>query len=750
MLSGEGWYGCHSNETVVMVKAFGKNTMPAGNRLVLAHLLAALILTFVLRMSLPAVRYIYYPLFVAAVVYHLVRRPAAARLRTLFRRQVIYLLLLAVLTGAAFYHSAFLRPYTEVVNGIQLAVIFVILFIHLQDEGQWDGFKKAFLYQLFVFALITAAAGLGRLLLIILSGDFVPDTGESLISTASDYNFYALTLLYGLLIGVYKLLYEKKGGRGRLFFYNLSMALLSLALVLTPSRRGILLFVLLVAVVLILRLMAVWRGSGFFVPRIRRLDPLLLAFLVAVILLRVFFFHTPHRVKEHLLLKTGLYRIELRSRTTNAYRLYAGMLGSKPGFREAYNILWKNGGKNDGSPPKDGASYLHDRVSSPHDRETKGDPPRLISQSFREGMGDFKPTGQGQVRIIPGQDTGGAGFLAIRAGSEGEGVGTRFFVDTGDTIRVSAWVRVIRWSPNLGVSFPGPDNQKLQYLRPDKGWEGDGQWHRVSTTTGYDVFGALPLRVGGGGPGQQNSLSCWRDLQVSRITGAEKQHRHDSIKKGDELVLASMAGMEIDRRVPPLKNHAGSRQEGQKTGPNITGGEGLFGSSALKQWLLEDPDEQVMNEWRRNQQMIHDQPADTTGLYPDTRIGRWRLAKDIFSGYDLTARLMGKGFAWLPLYGEVFYGDTKRYDYPHNPLISALLYSGVLGALLYLGYLGTALLLYIRYARREGVFMVFFLVTAVFVSVSGNSHFSVPAFAFFAQLPFFFSLISHRRKVRDA
>jgi len=740
----------------MVVKTFEKNTMLDRNRLLLAHLLAALILTFVLRMSLPAVRYVYYPLFVVAVVYHLVRKPEATRLRHLFRRQVIYLLLLAVLTAAAFYHSAFLRPYTEVVNGIQLAVIFVILFVHIQDEGQWDGFKKAFLYQLFVFALIIAAAGLGRLLLTILSGDFVPDTGESLVSTASDYNFYALTLLYGLLIGVYKLLYEKKGGRGRLVLYNLSMALLSLALVLTPSRRGILLFVLLVAVVLILRLMAIWRGGGLLSPRMRRLDPLLLTFLVAVILLRVFFFHTPHRVKEHVLLTTGLYRIELRSRTTNAYRLYAGMLGSKPGFREAYNILWKNGGKSDGSPPKDGASYPqdqasfpHDGTSSPHDREAKGDTPMLIRQAFRKGMGDFKPTGQGGVRIIPGQNTGGTGFLVIRAGSERDGVDTHFFVDTGDTIRVSAWVRVIRWSPNLAVSFPGPDNEKLQYLRPDKGWEGDGQWHRLTTTTGYDVFGALPLRIGGGGPGQQNSLSCWRDLQVSRITGAEKQHIHDSIKKGDVVVHASMAGMEIDRRVPPLKNHAGSRQEGRKSGATTTVAKGLFGSSALKQWLLEESDERVMDEWQCNQQVIHDQPYDTTGPYPDTRIGRWHLAKDIFTGYDPAARLLGKGFAWLPLYGEVFYGNTGRYDYPHNPLISALLYSGILGAMLYLGYLGTALLFYIRHARREGVFMVFFLVTAVFVSVSGNSHFSVPAFAFFAQLPFFFSLISHRRKVRD-
>lgn len=741
----------------MVVKTFEKDTMLNRNRLVLAHLLAAVILTFVLRMSLPAVRYIYYPLFVAAVVYHLVRRPEAARLRKLFRRLVIYLLLLAGLTGAALYHSAFLRPYTEAVNGIQLAVIFFILFVHIQDEGQWTAFKKAFLYQLFVFALITAAVGLGRLFLTFLSGDFVPDTGESLISTASDYNFYALTLLYGLLIGVYKLLYEKKGGRGRLFFYNLSMALLSLALVLTPSRRGILLLVVLVAVVLILRLMAIWRGGGFFAQRIRRLDPLLLAFLVAVILLHVFFFHTPHRVKEDLLLKTGLYRLELRSRTTNAYRLYAGMLGSKPGFREAYNILWKNGGKSDGSPPKDRASYhhdrvssVHDRVSSTHDRETKGDPPMLISQSFREGMGDFKPTGRGRVRIIPGQNTGGTGFLAIRAGSEGDGVGTRFFVDTGDTIRVSAWVKVIRWSPNLAVRFPGPDNQKMQYLRPDKGWERDGQWHRVSTTTGYDVFGALPLHIGGGGPGQQNSLSCWRDLQVRRITDAEKQHTHDSIKKGDVVVHASMAGMEIDRRVPSLKDHADNRKEGQKTRVAATGGEGWFGSSALKQWLLEDPGERVMDEWRSNQQMIHDQRADTTGPYPDTRIGRWLLARDIFYGYDLAARLLGKGFAWLPLYGEVFYGNTGRYDYPHNPLISALLYSGFLGAMLYLGYLAMALLFYVRYARREGLFMVFFLVTAVFVSVSGNSHFSVPAFAFFTQLPFFFSLIHHRRKVRGA
>jgi len=132
----------------------------------------------------------------------------------------------------------------------------------------------------------------------------------------------------------------------------------------------------------------------------------------------------------------------------------------------------------------------------------------------------------------------------------------------------------------------------------------------------------------------------------------------------------------------------------------------------------------------------------------DSRFARWRLARAIYRNYTPAQKMVGAGFSYLPVYGRVFYDSPRKYDYPHNPLISAFLYSGWIGGICYLATLLAALFLYIRYLKREGLFFVLFLLTGLFVSISGNSHFSVPAFAFFTQWPFFIATKSLIARLR--
>jgi len=672
------------------------------------HLLGALILTFILRMSLPQVRYVYYPLFIFWIVVFLLSKPDGAILKRIVRRLIPYWLLLGLFLAASLYHTAFLRPYIEIFNGLELAAILIILLYHTGDGKRWSRFREVLIRQFFILAVITALVGLGRLVFVMMGGNLSVAEGESVVSVASDYNFFVLTLLYGLILGTYLLYFHRKPGYGRMLLYNAAMLALVTGIVLVPSRRGAIILVFILVVWILTRLMALFAGRSSRVARIRRLDYLLAAVLTAMVALNIFLFHTSHRFKQDFLIRTGLYTMDLRSRITDAWCRYGRMVDRDIEFREAYRRLWMNGKKQ------------QERV--------------LVDQSFINDMGEFRKQGSPGLKIVsPSQ---GMGCLAIRAAEPQQGATRAFYVDVGDTIEVTAMVRVIKWSRHLTMGLPDRDNSKRVYARPKREWEADGQWHPLRIRVVYDVFGSLPLWVGGGSSPDSSSLSCWTRVQVRRMGSGSKKHKNSAQTLIGNRELPEFSDARIARLVPPptIGKKAGEKKLAGKQirKKHVETGISTFLPQGLENALLRDfPDSQMLDSLM----------SPLKGPFPDNRSGRWKLAAQIFDHYSFAEKFYGKGLTWLPVYGEVFSNNPRYYDYPHNPLISTVLYSGVIGGLLYLAYLFCSLILYFRYRRQHTLFLVLFLLTGIFISVSGNSHFSVPAFVFFAQLPFFFSYI---------
>jgi hypothetical protein len=116
-----------------------------------------------------------------------------------------------------------------------------------------------------------------------------------------------------------------------------------------------------------------------------------------------------------------------------------------------------------------------------------------------------------------------------------------------------------------------------------------------------------------------------------------------------------------------------------------------------------------------------------SGFGFSSRISRWNLAFDLLNGPTV---IIGRGFDYLQLYGCRFAG-CQAVDYPHNLLLSSLLYGGVVGfaavALLTLCLLNLAFRVV---AARSSVliFGVMLLAYLPFVFVSSNSVFSVKSF----------------------
>src|SRR6056297_770613 len=307
------------------------------------HLLAALILTFIMRMSLPQVRYLYYPLFILLVADFLISKPNGATLKRILKPLAPYFLLLGIFLAASLYHTAYVRPYIEIVNALELAAILIIIFYYITRGMQWSSFRTIFIRQLLIISGLTAVAGLGRLAFVVMGGDLYVEEGESLVSTATDYNFFVLALLYGLVVGLYQLLSLKRPGRGKIWLYNAALFIWVAGIILVPSRRGaVILFLILVSLILI-RLMVVFARRSLIMPRIRRMDYFLALVLVSVVGLGIFLFHTSHQFKEDFLIRTGLYRMDLRSRLTDTWYRYGRMVSGDLQFREAYMHLWSDG-----------------------------------------------------------------------------------------------------------------------------------------------------------------------------------------------------------------------------------------------------------------------------------------------------------------------------------------------------------------------------------------------------------------------
>lgn len=128
--------------------------------------------------------------------------------------------------------------------------------------------------------------------------------------------------------------------------------------------------------------------------------------------------------------------------------------------------------------------------------------------------------------------------------------------------------------------------------------------------------------------------------------------------------------------------------------------------------------------------------------FGDDRFLRWKFAIEIFTKeYSWSQKIFGGGFNFLNWYGYYFDGDKTKSDYPHNPFLYILLYSGIIGLLLYIYLLYMVFYYYIKYIKEYYLFFIFFLITFFFTFFSGGNPFDPPTMGFFVILPFFIHYI---------
>lgn len=131
------------------------------------------------------------------------------------------------------------------------------------------------------------------------------------------------------------------------------------------------------------------------------------------------------------------------------------------------------------------------------------------------------------------------------------------------------------------------------------------------------------------------------------------------------------------------------------------------------------------------------------------RIDRWRYALFLyFNEYSLIHKIFGANFSYTLKFSKKFDPEypLRNFDYPHNPFLSVLLYSGVIGLIVYLWFLGFSLYLYYKYRKEYWLFGLIFMATFFYSFFSSNSPFEPAFFGVMAFLPY---LIHYTKKYRE-
>jgi len=133
-----------------------------------------------------------------------------------------------------------------------------------------------------------------------------------------------------------------------------------------------------------------------------------------------------------------------------------------------------------------------------------------------------------------------------------------------------------------------------------------------------------------------------------------------------------------------------------------------------------------------------------TNKFIGERIMRWQFAVEIFKKeYNLKQKLFGGGFNFLSWFGFRFLNDKTECDYPHNPFLTIILYTGIIGLIIYLVFFLKIISYYIKRLREYYIFAIFFIITFFFSFFSAGSPFDPPVMGFFSILPFFINYISN-------
>jgi hypothetical protein len=670
------------------------------------------------RTSIPFFKYpflLFYSLLIMYVVSHY-RNKLLSTLKNILKSYVLILVLfIYLILSCIFSDKIHLDVVKDILNVFVLLTILFVLKVLVNLESEFLQFRRSFLKLIIFFALVISINNINQFFYLSSYANYSTNRDKATV----DYNFALLPVFFGIISILY--FFARNLKKSQMLILNILLLVFSFNILISGSKRGMLMFLIIFLIIFSIQILGWFKNNADnWIEKLRKNSVLFfISFCSLMILILFLTFGTSLYFKNNL-----LDSIRVKDKTFIKYQIshivyrYASFFNKKANYelihKNIWNIVfdpknpesgWANGvykivpnlsGENVDIVPENTKGYMLDSTcigaSSGHHAYFFL-PIKQYSASFGDSI-------EASVYCYASENFDGN--AAIRA--EGAILGNH---DVYYDLNQSG-----RWQ-KLDMSFKCSGGLVTIYLYINKGGVTD-----FSKLKGYSIFAHPEFIMT---PKMYKDSSNQSSFIYSEKTydygnRIEKKHvvvNSNLFSSDSHLYKASFLNFQVDCVLKIL---------------SIVPKE-----DPIRNWIAKVISEDTTYHGYNSILDI----GPVSGDFASDRILRWNFAWQIFtSEYSWSKKIFGGGFNFLNWYGFYFYNDKAKNDYPHNPLLAILLYSGVLGLCLYLILLSKVFYYFWKYVKGNEILYIFFIITFFFSFFSSGTPFDPPLMGFFVILSF--------------
>lgn len=711
------------------------------------HLVVISILLFVLRTSIPIFKYLFIIIFIPTLIYILINYlPSYKKLRFRDFRSFLWLMVSFVVLIFSFILSqkSYIIVFKDIVNTFIVFTLFFLLIPICIENGSVDKIYNTFLKYIVIFSVIICTKDIVVFYYSIeIPHGRITDL-EKLIGISStfqtDYNFSILPLLFSIVIILSYSTIKKKFLSNFFSVSNLILIVFTIDLLLSGSRRGLILYTGLITVLIIINLLpkSILEILISHKNRLRiNFKVYFVSLLVIFLIATSFISLSSFQQKNKLLTIAGINTsLTTKKNISTIFYRYFKICNKKTSFEEFNDKLWSI------------------RVNSEKTEVPKNFDPRYPDSGWGKKKHITVKTNFGENRsILP---KGAKGYLLdsttnINYWKDQAYSKTKInniLVKPGDIIHFSSYCYV---SEDFNGTYVAVyiDGEKTSRIQKKYNYEKKGSWQFLFIkypiekhdtigcylfwTKHYDpnsdslnilghvVFAYPTLEV------ISKSDSIFSDTIHSYSTIPKFNVFHKKYSNTDEIIGFQKASIINELPKIPFTIILQKTQD----------------SDPIRNWIRNMFNEDT-TYYGYSADISHFQYSNEA---IQGRTNLWQFAWELYTKeYNWVQKIFGNGFNYLNWYGYYFYSDKQRTNWPHNPFLSVLLYSGIIGLVLYFFLLFKVIAIYLNYIKEYYLLFLFWGITFFFSFFSANSPFSPPIMGFFMTLPFFVDYIHKKDK----
>ena len=716
------------------------------------------ILFYLFRTAIPILKYSFIPLYISLFFYSfaIYKKRIIPSFVNLFRKYYL-LLFLALILVISFILSnkLYLMIFKDVVNMVILISLFILLTILVSGEKEFKFYISNLVYLIILFAFVISILRLLNLF-DIFSYYNIPQISK--ISRSSlgddssliDSNFALLPIFFGI-IGVFYY-FRKTNSKFQKVFFNFLLVIFFLDIILSGSRRGLILLTGIFLILIIVEFEVLFKKNKFLKELCLNSGFALLSIIFLIVILPLFFFHTSYYFKTKTLETIGAKNIlTARSNITSNIIRYVNVFDKTISYSDIHKKIWTlisdpkipdsgwgSGiyrtvypltGTNSEIVPRDSKGYLLDSscTAIPFGGKTYSS-----TEIWNNNLGNNVYLNASVYCYVSENFNGD--WVNIYS------IGTNLskFQDEYDLTKKGTWQKL-----NLKVS--SSVGKAIVFLYFSK--EGVINF---SSLRGYVIFAYPKCEILDKNDGDLSLINFYfRNFDIDsyrndikKYSNLKESYRYE--EKGQKTLCPHFKNDTIDEEAIFETKTLMLSTNSQKI--HVAGFNYIDLSLSTILILIDadhDPIRNLASKLISEDTTYHPYKANivldtVSNAFIGDRVSRWEFALKIFSQeYNWKQRIFGGGFNFLNWYGYYFDKDKTMSDYPHNPFLSILLYSGILGLIVYLIFMYKVFYYYVKYFKEYKILTVFFIITFFFSFFSAVSPFDPPIMGFFVILPFF-------------